>query len=242
MLLSWLFALTLLLKTTSAFATERKVIFSCVHFPPSKFETPVDGLPGFVIEFLNEAFARSGLTVEYKYYPWSRALSNAMNGTVDGLCSCSYHPDRDEKLIYSTPLGENNAVIFFRNSEAPPQIKSISELTGQTVAVVRGYNLHKELISKNVKPMPVNDEKSGIKLLLKKRIDLFYSFKAPGQYALSKYAEKDEIGHYVVSTQPYFACISKSRPKAADTIRLLNGGLSAIRKDGTYDRILDKYR
>jgi polar amino acid transport system substrate-binding protein len=222
--------------------SQTKVVFSCVNFPPSKFETPKDGLPGFVIEFLHEAFARNDIEVEFKFYPWTRALNNAMNGSVDGLCSCSYHPDRDNKLIYSAPLGENNAVLFYVRSDSPPLNKPIADLTDQKIGVVRGYNLHQELIGKNLKPTLVNNEESGIKLLLKKRIDLFYSFKSPGLYALSKHSEKDTIGYYGVSTQPYFACINKFLPNTRDIVRNLNSGLASIRKDGTYDQILQKYR
>jgi len=222
--------------------SNRNVTFSCVNFPPFQIEKPKDGLPGFSIEFLRAAFAKSETNIEFKYYPWKRALKNVMKGSVDGLCGCSYRPEREEKLLYSDPLGELSSVVFYNKTSKPAQSESLESLSGRAVGVVRGYNLQKELISHNIKPYLVNDEKMGINMLIRNRIDFFYSFKAPGQFALAKNPGKNVIRYFVLKTSLNFACISKSIPKSSEIVDKLNKGLAAIKADGTYDRILDKYR
>jgi len=220
----------------------RDVVLSCTNFPPSKIETPKDGLPGFAIEFLRTAFLRSGTHVEIKFYPWKRALMHVMRGAVDGLCSCSYDPSRNDKLIYSDPLGENGVVVFYNRSNKPAPIKSLDGLSERKVGVVRGYSLQQELVDRNVKPTLVNDEVSGIKLLIGGRIEFFYSFKDPALYALANHFEERDIGYFEIKKDNYYACFNKFAPDVANTVKNLNAGLAAIRADGTYDRILEKYR
>ncbi len=235
-------SLYLIAATNASAMPDRLVHLSCTNFPPSKFEHSTDGLPGYAIKFISAAFSGSGMKAKVEFYPWKRALNRAMTGTVDGLCSCSRHPGRDKKLIYSDPLGENVTVIFYRKSTNRAAIESLEDMVGREVGVVRGYNLHQELISHNVVAYPVNDEGAGIKMLNNNRMDLFYSFKAPGLFALSKQPAANDIGYTVMSNSPYFVCINKFTPGAENIVNTLNIGLTRIRADGTYDKILEKYR
>lgn len=232
----------LLLISDAKAQSNATVTFSCVNFPPQQMEKPLGGLIGYSIELQRAAFAKSGTPIEFKYYPWKRALANAMNGDVDGVCGCSYLPEREKTLVYSDPLGELSSVIFYHKAAKPAHIDTLDSLAGRSVGVVRGYNLQKELVSHNVNAIPVNDEDMGIRMLIRNRIKLFYSFKVPGQFALASHPNKEHIGYSVIKTTPSFACISKAIPNSAEIVEKLNKGLAAIKADGTYDRILDKYR
>ena len=165
-----------------------------------------------------------------------------MEGRVDGICACSYSSSRDDKLIYSDPLGESATGLFYKTSSGPAPTKSLDALSNRKVGVVRSYNLQQELIDHNVIPTLVNDEDSGIRLLIHDRFEFFYSFKAPALFALANQNEKRNIEFIKITTAPYFACFNKFVPDVANIIKNLNKGMSEIRADGTYAKILEKYR
>jgi polar amino acid transport system substrate-binding protein len=90
-----------------------RVRMACNEFPPHKMQNSPDGLAGFDVEMLQEAFSRTNIEIEIEFLPWKRALVDVQAGRLDGLCSCSQHADRDQWLDYSDPLGSVGIGYFY---------------------------------------------------------------------------------------------------------------------------------
>ncbi len=215
---------------------------ACNEFPPQKMENSSDGLRGFDVEFLEESYARAGAQIEIEYFPWKRALEYTRMGRVDGLCSCSQHASRDDWLIYSEEMGTVGIGVFYNPTDRRNKFSSIEDLRGLTVGVVRAYNLHQELIDKNVETVLVSEDLRGLRLLTNNRIDAFFSFRDTGLYILAQMKSDSKVAYSDIRQSPYFACFSQARPGAKEKADLFNRGFRLVKEDGTYDRIKAKYK
>ncbi len=131
---------------------------------------------------------------------------------------------------------------IFEKSDSAGSAFKVGDLVGRSVGVVRAYTLHKELTDAGVDAIAVGDDSKGMQMLMTGRIDAFFTFGPPGRYILSKMPDGRSIRYSEFRASPYFACFSKAFTVAEAARRMFNDGLSAIRADGVYDRILAKYR
>lgn len=225
-----------------AWAQERTLKIACNEFPPHKMEKSADGLPGFDVEILHAALTPGGLKPEIGYFPWKRALEYTRRGLQDGLCSCSRDPARDEWLMYSEDMGNVGVGVFVLATGDTPAIGSIRDLRDLNVAVVRGYNLHDELARENISTTLVADDDKGARMLMHRRVDAFYTFRDTGRYFLARLGLGQDWRYIEFRNSPYYFCVNKFVKDAGTIIKSFNLGLRKIRADGSYDRIMAKYR
>ncbi len=206
-------------------------------------ENSPSGLPGFDVEFLREAFDRVGIPLEIQYMPWKRALDTAKKGEVSGVCSCSYTKEREAYLLFSEPLGKASSGLFSLASQNFEEVQGLEEVGKRSVGAINGYNLIKKLEAAKVqRTFELSSEKQGLQMLLKGRIDFYYSYEAPARYYLSQLQDAQKVKYQELSSTDYYSCFSKPAPGSAELLKKFNRGLAEIKADGTYDAILKKYR
>ncbi len=231
-----------LLSGNPAFSDE-PVVFACNEFPPYKMENSDSGLSGFDVEFLRQSFKRVGVDLKIQYMPWKRALEEARQGRVNGVCSCSQTKERTEFLYFSDPLGKASSGVFSLTKNNFPKLKTVDEIGTRPVGVVRGYNIIENLKEANVPNIiELSDEQQGLKVLLNGRIDFYYTYEAPTRYYLGQQNKSKEVVYHELSFTNYYSCFSKSANGSKTLLKQFNAGLAEIKKDGTYDKILAKYR
>lgn len=133
-------------------------------YPPYTDPRRADG--GIVTARLRAAFAQQGLSAQFEFMPWARALEQ----TRQGLYDASSYWWRDEELprdfLLSRPL-VSNALRWLRRRDRPLR-------AGDTVALVRGYNyppgVLTELRRLRLRQQPVNQDLAGIRMLLLSRV------------------------------------------------------------------------
>jgi polar amino acid transport system substrate-binding protein len=223
---------------------QRTVTLACNPFPPSKIASDAV-LPGYDVEVLRAAFASRNLTLITPFYPWQRAYFLARIGQVDGLCSCSYLPERKDEFFYSDLLGHAQVAFYTIGNATLDRLTEIGDARNMTVGIVNGYSLEAPAREAGLDVMLVNSEATLIDMLLSRRIDVALSFKAPIDFQLHKTAREgtgiDQIRSKVMSTNPYYSCISRNAQNPELLLTELNTGLAAIRANGLYDKILAKY-
>lgn len=215
----------------------------CNNFPPSKIQENKNGLPGFVVEFIEEIFIRIKRPVIIDFLPWKRVLRNVKSGQMDGLCSCSPTKERETFFLYSDPLSKTSSGIFVLKKNGSFSIKEPADLPEGKIGVVDGYNLKGHLI-KAGKNNILNaiDDQSAIKMLARERFKYLYSFAAPIFYYLRNHPNLKNIQYTNLSNNPFYACFSKKSPKSATLVKEFNNALGSIRADGTYEKIISKYK
>ncbi len=227
-------------KSVSADST---ALFACNEFPPYKMENSASGLPGFDVEFLEEAFKRVGVSLDIQYMPWKRALEEARIGRVDGVCSCSRTKEREDYLYFSSPLGKASAGLFSLVENNFPRLKMIGGIGGRSVGVIRGYNILENLHAAGTENIiELSSERQGLQLLFNGRLDYYYSYDAPTRFYLQQLKQSVKISYDEINFSNYYSCFSKSSEGSEMLLKKFNAGLALIKKDGTYDKILAKYR
>lgn len=226
----------------------QSVILACNPFPPSKIaNTPSH--PGYDIEILRAAFAVSNIGVETPFYPWKRALMLAETGQVDGLCSCSWSPDRTRDMLFSDELGKIRIGLFATSDRLIGHINRLEDARHINIGVIAGYNLEQAARDAGLDVQTANGEDALLKMLYGNRIDAIYSFRAPivfarqalGEQWGEQWGEPGPLSYQELVQAPYYSCISKHVAGAEWLLQRLNIGLETVRDNGIYDSILEKY-
>ena len=225
-------------------AEERPLVLACNDFPPLKIEHPgPDGLRGTDVEAILEIAQRSGLNLAPRFMPWKRGYAEASEGTIDGLCSCSYRADRAALFHFSDAIGETSVGIFHPPGHTPEPIKSLADLTGPDigiVGVVKGYNLEAELTDAKIPHFAVSVDQQAYEMLINHRFDHLYSFRAPIDFIAQQGLVK-ELAYTELRSSQYFICLSKKVAGTADMMVRINDTIAAMRKDGAFDAIQRRY-
>ncbi len=223
---------------------QQTVTLACNPFPPSKIAADA-ALPGYDIEILRAAFATRNITLITPFYPWRRAYFLARTGQVDGLCSCSYLPEREEDLFYSYLLGHVRVAFYAMGENALTSIEKIADARNMIVGVVNGYSLEVTARHAGLDVLVVNSEATLLDMLLSRRIDAALSYKAPMEYELHNsehnFSGAGQIYFKVISNNPYYSCISRKAKDPKALLTELNNGLVTIRENGLFEKILARY-
>lgn len=219
-------------------SNEVVVSLACNNFPPLKIEHPKDHSPGFDIELLKAVYALSKHEVRTTFFPWKRALVLAKSGEYDGLCSCSYTPEREKDFYFSDEIGKNSIGLY---SLKKLKIENLSKLKDLKVGVVRGYSLENDLKENKIDFTTSTSELNLLKMLEVKRLDAVYSFKVVISELLKTNSFHDPFFYTETSSAPYFTCLSKKAKNSVSLLNQFNKSLKVIKTQKVYSQLLKKY-
>lgn len=232
--------IALALLSNSAFSADDKIVnMACGTFPPYKINNAER--PGIDVEVMKAAWSAVGKKSSFQFFPWKRAVILTTNGSVDGLCGCSYRPEREQKFRFSDIMGHHSQGIFIKTKNKEISIKSVADLNGLSIATVRGYAIQKELDASGIKNVGVLDHKQLVSMLLNDRVDAVYAYRDVFYYNLNKLNSSSQIRYFELNSQPYYVCISRAIPNSKDITTNLNQGLRIIRYTGEYLKIWRSY-
>lgn len=215
---------------------------ACNDFPPHKIEKPgEDGRLGFDVDIITEALRRAGWAVDIAYLPWKRALELAIRGEVDGLCSCSYTPEREAALLFSEELGAVSVGLFARDGAALDGITQIADLKGRRVAVVGGYNLEGELDKAGALVQATSTDQNALEMLVGGNIDLLYGYELTTRHFIQGEKLIHPIQYREMRRNPYYFCITRLLPGGKAAMADFNRGLAQMSEDGSIGQILARY-
>ncbi|HEV8389448.1 MAG TPA: transporter substrate-binding domain-containing protein [Dongiaceae bacterium] len=221
---------------------DQSLHLACNDFPPHKIEHPgSDGLAGFDVDIIAAALKRFHASAEISYMPWKRALELAERGDYDGLCSCSHTKDREAKLLFSEELGAVSVGLFARSEDALAGVSSVADLKGRKVATVGGYNLEAELITAGAQVGATSSDKSALDMLVGGNVDLLYGYELTTRHFIASDPRSSLIAYKEIRRNPYYFCLSRAMPGADTTMQGFNRSLAEMAKDGSVQRILDRY-
>lgn len=222
---------------------EARLRLACNDFPPHKIEKPgPDGRLGFDVDIVTEALRRAGWAVDIAYLPWKRALELAVRGEVDGLCSCSYTPEREAALLFSDELGAVSVGLFARDTVTLDGIDKIGDLKGRRVAVVGGYNLEGEIDKAGAFVQATSTDKTALEMLIAGNIDLLYGYELTTRHFMQFENLAHPIRYREMRRNPYYFCITRLLPGSAQAMADFNRGLAEMSADGAIARILARYK
>ncbi len=208
---------------------------------------PKSAQPGYMIEIIQQAAKAGGHTVDYATTPWSRALSEARDGQINGVVGMS-SGDR-EGMLATEKLGVDTTCFFVNAGDALKYSGPADLAKLQSVGVIQGYvypdefmNWEKANAAKVQSVAGDNALELNIKKLAGKRIQAFIENETVVNYLRkSQPALKDVVSAGCMESTDLFAGFGAKNPKSADIVKAINAKTAEMKKSGELKKLLDKY-
>ena len=247
------FILSVCLMPTTALPREPLRVVT-LHAPPMVIDNG-ETFSGLALEMAVAGLKRAGYEAKIVLAPWKRAVYMARHGDADALFFAAYNEERAAFFHYpEIPLVSLDLVLVKRvGTEAvvTPDRKGLSHLVlgvgrgfayGPKIdAFIReaGFRLVEATVSNELNFAKLLDGRIG--LLLADRALARHLMEKPGNKGLAEYV-KDEQGNVaVLETHKAYLVFSKATRSADDAARF-SKALEAMKADGAYRAIVEKYQ
>ncbi|XGC81527.1 basic amino acid ABC transporter substrate-binding protein [Bdellovibrio bacteriovorus] len=230
-------------KTTEAQKSQsgELVVGTDAAYAPFESETADKSIVGFDIEILKAIGEKSGLKLRFVNTPWEGLFNQLESGDRDILISAiTINDDRKKVMDFSDPYFEAVQLIVVPLSS---KISKFSDLKGKKIGVQTGTT--GDEVASGLLGKTSDDIKrfEGTPLALQE-------LSARGVDAVI--ADNGVINNFMANNKSDFKTISDPTFKKefygiavkkgnTELVKKINEGLAAIKADGTYDSIFNKY-
>jgi len=206
------------------------------------------GLPenGLITALVKAAFKAGGHSSKVDFVPWTRALSEVREGNADVVMGAYHNKKREIDFYFSEAIYFLDTGLIARPGFNKNSYTSLSDLSPYTIGVSRGWANSEEFdaakyLNKEVATNPV----LNIRKLFRGRIDM-----AVMNFDLFRYEAKKE-GFCIANvefmdppleTHGLYIMASRKIPDYQTIAEDFNRGLDKIRKNGTFQRIVNRFR
>lgn len=208
-------------------------------------------LTGLDVELVSAIFTRAGCTLTFVEAPWARLLNLVEHGKVALAMGASHNQEREAYAYFSKPYRSESMRLFVRKGEAANfTFNTLNELakTPFKLGVIRGYyygETFKELMNNadfKKQVLEADGEEENYTKLIKGRIDGFVSDPFVTTSGLRKAGISDQIEMHqaVIHDNDIYVIFSK-KATSQEQVAQFNQALEAMKADGIYQKIIDKY-
>lgn len=201
---------------------------------------------GLAMDLVTAAFARAGYGTQFSLQDWDHALEGARIGVYDVVATVWKTQDRARDLDFSEPYFVND-IRFIKRQSNPASYDKLDDLQGLLVGVIKDYAYPPEFakyhnVVKIVHPALL----PALNGLVQGRYDLVIGDKHVIAYTLRQFLSSESKGLVYldksVGQSPLYIAVSKANPKHSKIVEDFNQALRDMKKDGTYQSILDAHQ
>ncbi len=204
------------------------------RFPP--FAEVKDGKSdGLAVDILNAVAQRAGLTIVYVPVPFAEIQKTLEDGRADAAFPLAINPERRQSFDFTAPLVITGGALFVRAPQPTPDLKA---LAGKTVVTPKTGPLAGFIgkTAPEVKLVVNADYDQSFAQLLSGEADAAaLNFQVGRRLASTLHAGKVTLPEKLFLELPLALAVRKGQ--SADLIAKLDQGIAAIRADGTWQRI-----
>ncbi len=258
--LGQIFVLSALLIATVTLSEEKIVrIATLGDYPPYCFykedipplfsekippEQDAASFQGYSWDILRESLHSRGYTIQLIITPWSRALENVKTDQADLLFPTGKNSERMAYFSYSQTPINRAAFRVYVNPTASPEWYGLTSLHGLSIGVIRGYNFGDEW-NENTQIIkhPLNTIEQGFLMLKLGRLDGFAGYEINWDYTLKQMKLQGYFKKLpVFGVSEEYLVGMKFNPRTQQFLDDFDEGLSEIKENGIYQKIIDKWR
>jgi polar amino acid transport system substrate-binding protein len=212
-------------------------------WPPYVDKTLEDN--GLAMKIVKAAFEKVGYTPQIRFEKWERALEGSKLGVYDVAGAIWKSDSRKQKLLYSEPYLKNN-IVLITSADSNIKFNSLNDLHGLLVGILRGY-AYDEQFMKDPKILKVQANRLSQNLISLQagKINVAVADRRLALYELKQFFSKSRNDFQFLpkhlSTRNLYVAAPLANKQSKAIIKKFNEGLAAIKKDGTYQKILDSY-
>lgn len=229
----------LLIIFNTSFLLPRQLVFVTSEYPPySSINLKKRGL---LVQLIKESYNAAGVKrVKIVFEPWYRALESTRKGEYDGVFTLWYKEERKEHFAYSDPILKDRLTVF-TNVDSNIAINNQNDFKKVRSGTVIGYGYPKWFTEMNLlKEENTYDEPNFYKLI-HGRIDVVIAEEKVGEYYIKKlkFEKKIRSLRFTMQNINHYLGFSK-RKNYKKNLYNFNKGLSIIKKNGRYHRIIQE--
>ena len=201
---------------------------------------------GFASHVVTEAFAQVGVEVEYGFFPWARSYKLAKDGRWDGTLVWFDSEDRRKDFLFSDPV-VLSTLAFFHLKNTKFDWDTYDDLrdvrVGATLAYFNGTEFEEAEAAGIFKVNRAPNDETGLKKLLKGRIDVFAGNITVTYAQIRDTFPKEQAAQFTHHDKPIWInsqhlLLSKKVPTSEQMLARFNEGLKLLKESGKYDQII----
>ena len=204
---------------------------------------------GIDVDTIAEAGQRVGIKVNFKLLPWVRLERELTMGAASAVdCAFAYTSTEARKayMDFTTVPVKLTELVFFVRRESFDSFRGFEMLKGKTIGIRRGFKLPEALRvlveQGSVKLDEVNVDLQNFEKLKRGRLAAVLSNREVGNETLAHMDAADIVAlSPPVQVTPTFLVFNKAKELSA-LVPLFDKGLKAVVADGTYRKIVARYR
>ncbi len=208
-------------------------------YPPYEFIDKNGQPSGYNVELTRAIAEVMGMKVEIRLGAWSEMRNALQSGKVDVLQGMSYSEERVGEVDFSLPHTVVNHAVFARRDS--PNVNTLAELEGRSVAVHRSGIMHDYLVRNRFGGhLTLTDTPAdALRQLAAGNADYAIVAIVPGMYIIRE-LKLTNLMPVVrnVATHRYCYAVDKGN---TELISRFNEGLAILKKTGQYEQIYAKW-
>jgi len=198
-------------------------------------------------EIVAAACKEAGIDYEFRFVPWKRCEAEAEAGQAYAAFPYVITEERKKTFDFSDSFQRSRGFIYWMSGGKEKAVawNSLKDFAGYTFGGAAGYSYMEELTASGIKVETVKDSDALFKMMQAGRIDYLIEDELVAAGKIRKIfgadASKVTLLDKPFNDSPLGLLASRQYPGAAALTAKFNAGLAAIRKNGTYKAIMDKY-
>jgi polar amino acid transport system substrate-binding protein len=208
-----------------------------------------DEITGFTTEIVETLLEKTEVQPErgkILLWPWKRAYKTALEEEDVLLFTTTRTPEREDLFKWVGPIYPREQWMFTLKKRPDIQIKTLEEAKRYTIVEVEDSANYQFFVKHGFEPgknlLTANTWESKIKMLLAGRVDLASYIPLELAYRLRQVGENYDVVEqlFLVSGEfQYYLAFSLGTPDAI--VEQFQRALDAMKQDGTYQKLLEKY-
>lgn len=215
------------------------------NLPPLNY-LDESGPQGFSVELLRLMSAGVGLPLELQVLPWQRAMQQAESQPGSVLFSLTRTPEREAQFQWVGPIAPRRVLLYRLASRTELKLSQLDELGTARIGVVRDSAADRHLQSLGLKPgvqLELGlDDATNVRKLLAGRMEFAVLLDWAAIWNLRQLHRPDDTLQPVLELEVSRSYWFGLRPDADPAlVRRLQAELDALKRDGRYDKLRQRY-
>jgi polar amino acid transport system substrate-binding protein len=210
------------------------------HAPPYRVFSG-DQASGIYFDLAREVGQRLGIRIDFVDAPMKRAHYMLEVGEADAMVGPNQTPERDTYLSFLEPPLPTERKVFLA-LPGSPCVDNYEGLSGKIIGVSRGAVYFDRFdADTTLRKQEIGDYAGGLRMLAARRIDYLLMPEQQADFLVASQGVDVRKCAFAVAGRPSYFVIGRKSPAMAlrDPV---SAALAAIQRDGTWNKILQKYR
>ncbi|KQW45561.1 MULTISPECIES: ABC transporter substrate-binding protein [unclassified Roseateles] len=215
------------------------------NLPPLNYQDE-NGPQGFAVDLLRLMAAGAGVKLSLQVLPWVRAMQVAEAEAASVLFSLTRTPEREAQFQWVGPIAQRRILIYKLTSRTELTLSQLSELGAARIGVVRDSAADRQLQAAGLRPGQQLehglDDATNLRKLLAGRMEYVTLLDWAAAWNLRQLNLPYDTLQAVMeqdTARSYWYGLRLGADPAI--VRRLQAALDALRRDGRYERLRQRY-